>query len=141
MSRIVDLTKELEPLYFVCLEDWSDDMKEAGEHKARWYEKMKEKGLRVKLAVEDDGTVCGMVEYMPIEHSIAQGKDSYFISCLWVHGHKQGVGDRRNWYRVGSNLYSLFRREKYRGLGERNSSCSAGSSTDRMGANKSWRSL
>ena len=95
MSTIIDLTKEYEPLYFVCLEDWSDEMKEAGDHKARWYNKMKDKGLRVKLALDDDGTVCGMIEYLPVEHAMTAGQDAYFINCLWVHGHKQGVGDRR----------------------------------------------
>jgi hypothetical protein len=48
--KIVDLTPEHEHLYFCCLEDWSDEIKEAGDHKACWYCKMKDNGLRVKLA-------------------------------------------------------------------------------------------
>lgn len=39
-------------------------MKEAGDHKALWYEKMKDKGLRVKLAADGD-KVCGMIQYVP----------------------------------------------------------------------------
>ena len=56
--KITDLTKEHEDLYMVCLEDWSDDMKETGSHKRTWYDKMKEKGLRVKLAKSDEGEVA-----------------------------------------------------------------------------------
>lgn len=93
--KIVDLTKEYEPLYFVCLEDWSKDMQESGCHKETWYNSMKNKGLRVKLALSDGGEAVGMIEYFPIEYSIAQGHDLYYINCIWVHGHKQGVGDQR----------------------------------------------
>lgn len=93
--EIIDLPARYEPLYFVCLEDWSDEMKEAGDHKARWYEQMKSRGLRVKLALDDRGEVGGMIQYVPIEQSNASGNDLYFINCIWVHGHKQGRGDFR----------------------------------------------
>ena len=93
--KIIDLTPKNEKLYFVCLEDWSDEMKESGNHKAQWYAKMKKKGLRVKLAQDDDGVVCGMIQYLPIAHSFVKGEDLYFVLCIWVHGHKQGIGDYR----------------------------------------------
>jgi hypothetical protein len=32
--EIVDLKDEHKPLYFVCLEDWSEEIQEAGDHKA-----------------------------------------------------------------------------------------------------------
>ena len=91
--KIVDLTPEHEALYHVCLEEWSDEMPEAGDHKEVWCHKMKERGLRVKLALDDAGQVGGMIQYLPIEHSVAEGSDLYFIPCIWVHGHKQGRGD------------------------------------------------
>jgi len=91
--EIVDLTEKMLNGYLVCLEDWSEDMKDAGNHKTLWYEKMKDRGLRVKLAVYD-GKVSGMIQYVPIEHAFAEGKDLYFIHCIWVHGHKgKGVGN------------------------------------------------
>jgi len=93
--KIIDLVDEYEQLYFVCLEDWSEEMKEAEAHKKVWYNKMKDKGLRVKLALDDSGEVGGMIQYVPIEYSFAEGKDLYFINCIWVHGHKQGRGDFR----------------------------------------------
>jgi GNAT superfamily N-acetyltransferase len=90
---IVDLSEQHLKTYLCCLEDWSEEMKEAGDHKERWYAKMKDKGLRVKLAVEDD-TACGMIQYIPVEYSNAEGKDLYFINCIWVHGYKnKGIGD------------------------------------------------
>ncbi len=96
--KIIDLTKEYEDSYFVCLEDWSEEMKEAGDHKKKWYNKMKDVGLKVKLALNEDGVACGMIEYLPVEYSIAEGHDLYFINCIWVHGHKQGIG---NWQKKG----------------------------------------
>lgn len=91
--KIIDLTEEHKDLYFKCLEDWSDEMEEAGDHKACWYEKMKDEGLGVKLAIDDRGTVGGMIQYIPIEYSPAEGQDLYFIPCVWVHGYKKGRGN------------------------------------------------
>lgn len=113
--NIVDLPKEHEQLYFVCLEDWSEEMKEAGNHKELWYRQMKDKGLRVKLALDDVGRARGMLEYMPIEYSPAEGSDLYFISCIWVHGHKQGRGNLQK-KGMGTALLSAAE-EDVRGLG------------------------
>ena len=93
--KIIDLSEEHENLYCVCLEDWSSEMDDAGDHKKQWYAKMKARGLRVKLAENDDGKIGGMIQYLPIEESMAEGKDLYFINCIWVHGYKQGRGDFR----------------------------------------------
>lgn len=90
--EIVDLTEKYQDKFFVCLEDWSEEIKEAGNHKELWCEKMKDKGLRVKLALDDD-KVCGMVQYVPVDYSVVQGKDLYFIHCIWVHGYKKGIGN------------------------------------------------
>lgn len=92
--EIIDLNDKFQSTYFHCLEDWSDDIKEAGDHKQVWYEKMKDNGLRVKIAVEDD-KACGMIQYLPIEQSYVEGRDLYFINCIWVHGHKQGIGNHQ----------------------------------------------
>jgi N-acetylglutamate synthase-like GNAT family acetyltransferase len=91
--KVIDLTEDYKQLYFVCLEDWSEEIKEAGRHKEVWYNKMKDKGLKVKLAVDDNGEVGGMIQYLPIEYSFVEGKDLYFINCIWVHGHKKGRGN------------------------------------------------
>jgi GNAT superfamily N-acetyltransferase len=91
--KIVDLEEKDQELYFVCLEDWSEDMKEAGDHKKNWFGNMKDKGLRVKIALDDNGNVGGMIEYMPIEHSFAEGSNLYFVNCIWVHGYDKGRGN------------------------------------------------
>ncbi|HAK59560.1 MAG TPA: hypothetical protein DCO77_04145, partial [Nitrospiraceae bacterium] len=91
--KVIDLTPESHDVYFQCLEDWSDEIKEAGDHKACWYDKYKDRGLRVKLAVDDQGIVGGMIQYLPVEESFIDGKDLYFILCIWVHGRKQGRGN------------------------------------------------
>ena len=84
--KIIDLADEHEQLYFVCLEDWSEEMKEAGDHKEVWYNKMKDKGLRVKLALGDNGQVGGMIQYTSAEHSPIEGQDLYCVASTKV-GH------------------------------------------------------
>ncbi len=92
---VIDLTDELCPMYFCCLEDWAEEMQEAGDHKDRWYEQFRDRGLRVKLARADDGTIGGMIQYLPIEHAFAEGSGLYMVLCIWVHGYKQGVGNHQ----------------------------------------------
>jgi GNAT superfamily N-acetyltransferase len=93
--KVVDLAPEHVGEYCLCLEEWSDEIREAGGHKREWYERHKDSGLRVKLALDEAGTVGGMIQYLPIEQSPAAGTGLYFILCIWVHGHKQGRGDFR----------------------------------------------
>ncbi len=89
---IIDLDEKYKETFMVCLEDWSDEMKEAGNHKHKWYNEMKNKGLGVKLAVENE-KVVGMIQYLPIEYSFAEGQNLFVILCIWVHGYKEGVGN------------------------------------------------
>ena len=91
--KVIDLTSEHHNSYFSCLSEWSEEMKEAGDHKACWYNKYKDKGLRVKLALDEKGNVGGMIQYLPIEESFVEGEDLYFILCIWVHGYKEGRGN------------------------------------------------
>lgn len=93
--KIIDLTPEHEEEYCLCLEEWSDEIREAGGHKREWLERHQGSGLRVKLAVDDQGTAGGMIQYLPVEQSPAAGSGLYFILCIWVHGYKQGRGDFR----------------------------------------------
>jgi len=93
--EIIDLSEGTRIDYFTCLEEWSEEMKDGVCRKECWYNGMREKGLRVKLARNDSGTVAGMIQYAPIEHSWVEGKNLYFVYCIWVHGHKKGRGDLR----------------------------------------------
>lgn len=91
--KIIDLSKGYEQDYLICLEEWADYMKVAGNKKKEWFEYFKDKGLRVKLAINDEGVFAGFIQYLPIEHSVARGEDLYFILCIWIHGHKLGRGN------------------------------------------------
>lgn len=93
--KIEDLSEKYLDSYCACLEEWNEEVKEAGNHKACWYKEMKDKGLGVKLAISKEGNPVGMIQYVPVEHSYAEGKDLYAIHCIWVHGHKQGVGNQQ----------------------------------------------
>jgi GNAT superfamily N-acetyltransferase len=91
--RIVDLDRTTKLLFCQCLEDWSDDVQEAGDRRGRWVDRFTLRGLRAKLALDDAGTAGGMIQYLPIEESTVDGSGLYFITCIWVHGHKQGRGN------------------------------------------------
>ncbi|MBK7131441.1 MAG: GNAT family N-acetyltransferase [Bacteroidales bacterium] len=93
--KIIDMTPETENEYLCCLEEWSDEIKEAGDYKQKWYSEMKDKGLRVKFALDDNNKIGGMIQYIPIEYSMFAGENLYVVLCIWVHGHKQGRGDYR----------------------------------------------
>ena len=101
--KIIDISPETELHYFCCLEDWSKDMKEAGDSKQKWYYRMKDKGLKVKFAVDDNNVIGGMIQYIPVEYSMVDGENLYVVMCIWVHGHKQGRGDHRK-QGMGSTL-------------------------------------
>jgi N-acetylglutamate synthase-like GNAT family acetyltransferase len=90
--EIVDLNEKYYSTYFACLEEWNKEIKEAGNNKEMWFHKFKDKGFRVKLAKENE-KVVGMIQYIPVEYSFIEGKDLYFIKCIWVHGHKKGIGN------------------------------------------------
>jgi GNAT superfamily N-acetyltransferase len=112
---VIDLRPEFLDTYLCCLEDYSEEIKEGEAHKRRWYEAMKNKGLRVKLAIVE-GKAVGMIHYVPIEESFAEGRNLYFVHCIWVHGYKNaGVG---NWQKQGLGKALLQAAEEdARGLG------------------------
>ncbi|MDJ0769235.1 MAG: GNAT family N-acetyltransferase [Ilumatobacter sp.] len=91
--EIIDLPDRHQHAYFVCLEEWSPEMEEGLELKRRWFELHRERGLRVKVAVTGDDRPVGMIQYLPIEHSPAEGEDLSMILCIWVHGHRKGAGN------------------------------------------------
>lgn len=91
--KIIDLNDENKDLVSLCLEDWSSDAKEAGCKRREWIERLRGRGLRIKLAVDEEGKIGGMIQYLPIEQSLVDGADLYMIHCIWVHGHKEGRGN------------------------------------------------
>ncbi len=115
--KIIDLTTEHERAYFVCLEEWNPEMREAGDHKERWYRQMRSRGLRVKLAVDDFGTVGGMIQYAPAGLELDDAAGAYFIYCVFVHGYREGRGDFRG-RGMGTGLLSAAE-EDARSLGAR----------------------
>ena len=90
--QIVDLKPEYEKKYFVCMDTWYEDISEVVRYKENWYSAMKDKGLIVKLALVN-GVVCGMIQLVPSDLAFAEGSNFYFIHCIWVHGHRQGIGN------------------------------------------------
>jgi len=82
-------------MYHMCLKDYWTEAGRCIDKREVWYEKARKQGLRVRLARDDDGTIAGLIQYIPIEYAFVDGKDLHFILCIWVHGYKEGIGDRR----------------------------------------------
>lgn len=91
--RIVDVDAATKPLFCQCLEDWNPEVLEAGDRRRRWFDRLAPRGLRGKLALDDAGTPGGMIQYLPIEESTVDGEGLCFVTCVWVHGHRQGRGN------------------------------------------------
>ena len=90
--KIVDLDDTTEHAWLVCLKEWAEKPRGTS-HRADWRRRLRERGLGVKLAMTDDGVVGGMIQYVPIEYSMATGEDLYFVQCTWVHGYDEGQGN------------------------------------------------
>jgi len=71
--KIIDLNEKYVRNYFAWLEDWSDEIKEAENHKEQWYRKWEDKGLSVKLAINEKEKPVGMIQYIPVEYSFVEG--------------------------------------------------------------------
>lgn len=93
--KVVDLTDDKKDLFCLCLEDWSEEAKEAGPKRRQWLDRSERRGLRAKLALDDAGVEGGMIQYGPIESSFVDGAGLYFIYCIHVHGYRQGRGNFR----------------------------------------------
>lgn len=93
-AEIGDLAEAELGSYCKCLEDWSGEFDDEGGRKREWYARMREKGLRVKVAREE-GKAVGMIQYAPSELAPIEGKGLYYVYCIWVHGYKEGVGNRQ----------------------------------------------
>ncbi len=91
--NVVDLTDDRKDLFCLCLEDWSEEARESGPKRRQWLECAQKRGLRAKLALDDNGVEGGMIQYGPIEHSFVDGEDLYLVYCIFVHGYKQGRGN------------------------------------------------
>ncbi|MDX9723360.1 MAG: GNAT family N-acetyltransferase [Myxococcota bacterium] len=103
--KIIELSEDKKELFCLCLEDCSDEAREAGPKRRQWLERNEKLGLRAKLAVDDNGVEGGMIQYGPIEHSMVGGEGLYFIYCIHVHGYRQGRGKFRG-HGMGSAMLS-----------------------------------
>ncbi|MDT8447776.1 MAG: GNAT family N-acetyltransferase [bacterium] len=94
--KIVDLSAPYLERFLVCLEDWSAEAQEGLPRRREWFERIKDRGLCVKLALDETDRPVGMIQSLPIEETpIAQGSGLWMILCIWVHGYKQGVGNHQ----------------------------------------------
>jgi len=93
---IVDLAPEHEDVFLCCLKPEDRVFAEGVPLKRAWLDGVRDRGLGVKLAIDDDGAVAGMVQYAPVELApfVVAGGGVWVIHCIWVHTYGSGIGDR-----------------------------------------------
>ncbi|NOQ53836.1 MAG: hypothetical protein GQ558_04430 [Thermoplasmata archaeon] len=94
--EIVDLGPEHEDVYLSCLKPEDAVFAEGVPMKRDWYRRSRDGGVRVKLAIDDDGAVAGMVQYVPrpLAPFVVGDDDIWVIHCIWVHVYESGIGNR-----------------------------------------------
>ncbi len=93
---IVDLGPEHENVYLSCLKPEDTTFTDGIPMKRDWYREYHDRGVRVKLAIDDDGAVAGMIQYVPrpLAPFVVGDDDIWAIHCIWVHVYESGIGNR-----------------------------------------------
>ena len=81
---IVELEKSDWPAFCACLTPEDATVQEAPAMKERWLETRTHENFGAKLARLSNGAPAGMIQYLPIEESSAEGHDLWFIYCIWI---------------------------------------------------------
>ena len=76
--------------FLKCLKVWNDSY---NIRKKKWMDYIGD-DLNVIMKKEDDNFV-GMIQYVPIEYGFAEGKNMYFIQCIWVNGYDEAFGSKQ----------------------------------------------
>jgi ribosomal protein S18 acetylase RimI-like enzyme len=94
--EIVDLTEEHEEVYLCCLKSEDRTLAQGVPIKRRWLDRHRDRGLGVKLAIDDDGEVAGMIQYSPrgLAPFLVADSGTWVVHCIWVHIYEGGIGDR-----------------------------------------------
>lgn len=76
----------------------SEIRKISWEAKKVWVGDNLEKGYKMKIALDKDGYFMGLIEYLPVQHSLQriEGENLLCIDCIWVLNQyqKQGAGKK-----------------------------------------------
>ena len=93
--QIVDLQPRFHEAYLHCLEPWAPETVEGRDRREAWYQAKRDRGLIVRLALDEADRPVGMVQAVPAEEGFVESEGLYLLLCIWVHGHKQGVGNHQ----------------------------------------------
>ena len=93
--KLQDVDSTTEDAFLRCLHLEADPDPEVMALRRRWFDRYRERGLRAKVLVDDDGTVVGLGQYIPIEQSPFVGERLAAILCMWVHGYAHHIGNQQ----------------------------------------------
>lgn len=89
-----EVDQETEATFLRCLHDEVPDDPRVTALRRRWYKRNKSRGLRARVLFNDEGTIVGLCQYIPIERSHLLGDGLMAILCIWVHGYEHGAGNQ-----------------------------------------------
>jgi len=94
--EVVDLSPEREEVFLCCLKPYSTTFAEGVPIKREWLDRNRDGGLGVKLAIDDDGEVAGMLQYSDrrLAPFIVADEGTWVVHCIWVHLYGRGIGNR-----------------------------------------------
>ncbi|MDA3850384.1 MAG: GNAT family N-acetyltransferase [Spirochaetaceae bacterium] len=102
--EIVDLSEQNFEDFCCCLTPEDETIHQAGDKKAQWLKKRKDNDFGAKIARLADGSNIGMIQYLPIEESTAQGENLYFVQCIWIPPKKRNQAGQQRKKGVGKTL-------------------------------------
>ncbi len=93
--KILEIDENTKDTFFRCMHNEKPQNPEITRIRQEWYAKMKPKGLRAKVILDENEAVVGLCQYLPIEHSPFEGKALMTILCMWIHGYEHLVGNQQ----------------------------------------------
>ncbi len=99
--ELVEIDATNEDTYYRCLHDEIPADPRVMAMRREWRAIYEPKGHRAKLLKNDDDTIVGLTDYIPIEHSPYEGENLMAILCMWIHGYSPG------WKPAGERLRTL----------------------------------
>lgn len=114
--QILDLTPENFLDYGVCGYKNAKKHKEL-QDKADWFKRYYVKGLRIKIALPEEGRYQGMLEYIPgrYAHRPVEADGYMFIHCIWV-GFKKEYKHRGYGQALIASCIEEAQRQKMKGV-------------------------
>ena len=102
--EIIEYSEELIEQFCACLTPEDKTIGDSGRMKEDWVRRRTKNDFGALFAKTQDGKLCGMVQYIPIEESGAEGKGLWFVFCIWIPPAKRNSAGKQRKKGIGRAL-------------------------------------